>query len=83
MGRYREIVHHLQDQQLSSWSLNKLWQLLKYWGQYHGLLIIADGQTMPFFRTPHKPVILALARIDPEKDLTTFIKAFEECRSFK
>ncbi|GJT15974.1 hypothetical protein Tco_0874680 [Tanacetum coccineum] len=41
------------------------------------------NQTMPFFKNPHKPVILALARTDPKKNLTTFVKAFKECRSFK
>lgn len=32
-----------------------------------------------FFTNPHKPMILALARPDPEKNLATLVKAFGEC----
>lgn len=31
-----------------------------------------------FFSNPHKPMILALARADPKKNLTTLVEAFGE-----
>jgi hypothetical protein len=34
---------------------------------------------MRFFSNPHKPMILALARPDPKKNITTLLKAFGEC----
>jgi sucrose-phosphate synthase len=34
---------------------------------------------MRFFTNPHKPMILALARPDPKKNITTLLKAFGEC----
>ncbi|KAH7365758.1 hypothetical protein KP509_18G044300 [Ceratopteris richardii] len=36
-----------------------------------------------FFSNPHKPMILALARPDPKKNLTTLVKAFGESRSLR
>nr|GEV55390.1 probable sucrose-phosphate synthase 1 [Tanacetum cinerariifolium] len=52
-----------------------------------------DGLTTPnppvwseitrFFTNPHKPIILALARPDPKKNLTTLVKAFGECRPLR
>ncbi|KVH90259.1 hypothetical protein Ccrd_007729, partial [Cynara cardunculus var. scolymus] len=48
-----------------------------------------DGSTTPdppimrFFTNPHKPIILALARPDPKKNLTTLVKAFGECRPLR
>ncbi|KAD4384543.1 hypothetical protein E3N88_24711 [Mikania micrantha] len=52
-----------------------------------------DGPTTPnppvwsevtrFFTNPHKPIILALARPDPKKNLTTLVKAFGECRPLR
>ncbi|XP_076913697.1 putative sucrose-phosphate synthase 1 [Bidens hawaiensis] len=36
-----------------------------------------------FFTNPHKPIILALARPDPKKNLTTLVKAFGECRALR
>ncbi|XP_071698695.1 probable sucrose-phosphate synthase 1 [Rutidosis leptorrhynchoides] len=36
-----------------------------------------------FFTNPHKPIILALARPDPKKNLTTLVKAFGECRPLR
>ncbi|XP_027174848.1 probable sucrose-phosphate synthase [Coffea eugenioides] len=38
------------------------------------------GEIMHFFTNPRKPMILALARPDPKKNLTTLVKAFGECR---
>lgn len=38
------------------------------------------GEIMRFFTNPRKPMILALARPDPKKNLTTLVKAFGECR---
>ena len=38
---------------------------------------------MRFFSNPHKPMILALARPDPKKNLTTLVKAFGECRPLR
>ncbi|XP_022731594.1 probable sucrose-phosphate synthase 1 isoform X2 [Durio zibethinus] len=35
---------------------------------------------MRFFSNPRKPMILALARPDPKKNITTLVKAFGECR---
>ncbi|XP_059431398.1 probable sucrose-phosphate synthase 1 [Corylus avellana] len=36
-----------------------------------------------FFTNPRKPMILALARPDPKKNITTLVKAFGECRSLR
>ncbi|KAK4729785.1 hypothetical protein R3W88_022773 [Solanum pinnatisectum] len=38
---------------------------------------------MRFFTNPHKPMILALARPDPKKNLITLVKAFGECRQLR
>ncbi|KAI7754553.1 hypothetical protein M8C21_013447, partial [Ambrosia artemisiifolia] len=38
---------------------------------------------MRFFTNPRKPMILALARPDPKKNLTTLVKAFGECRPLR
>lgn len=40
-------------------------------------------QIMRFFTNPRKPMILALARPDPKKNLTTLVKAFGECRPLR
>lgn len=40
-------------------------------------------QIMRFFSNPRKPMILALARPDPKKNLTTLVKAFGECRPLR
>ncbi|KAE9601782.1 hypothetical protein Lal_00040873 [Lupinus albus] len=37
-------------------------------------------EIMRFFTNPRKPMILALARPDPKKNITTLVKAFGECR---
>ncbi|KAK2992465.1 hypothetical protein RJ640_011604 [Escallonia rubra] len=39
------------------------------------------SEIMHFFTNPCKPMILALARADPKKNITTLVKAFGECRS--
>lgn len=41
------------------------------------------GEIKRFFSNPHKPIILALARPDPKKNLTTLVKAFGECRPLR
>ncbi|CAI9100887.1 OLC1v1038075C1 [Oldenlandia corymbosa var. corymbosa] len=41
------------------------------------------GEIMRFFSNPRKPMILALARPDPKKNLTTLVKAFGECRPLR
>ena len=41
------------------------------------------GQVMKFLTNPHKPMILALSRPDPKKNITTLLKAFGECRPLK
>ncbi|KAL2322526.1 hypothetical protein Fmac_026905 [Flemingia macrophylla] len=41
------------------------------------------SDVMRFFRNPHKPVILALSRPDPKKNLTTLLKAFGESRPLR
>eukprot|EP00253_Pinus_taeda_P019443 PITA_19443 len=41
------------------------------------------SEVMRFFTNPHKPMILALSRPDPKKNLTTLVKAFGECRQLK
>lgn len=41
------------------------------------------GQIMRFFSNPRKPMILALARPDPKKNLVTLVKAFGECRPLR
>lgn len=38
---------------------------------------------MRFFSNGRKPMILALARPDPKKNLTTLVKAFGECRPLR
>ncbi|RXH74377.1 hypothetical protein DVH24_029098 [Malus domestica] len=38
---------------------------------------------MRFFTNPRKPMILALARPDPKKNITTLLKAFGECRPLR
>ncbi|KAI8570676.1 hypothetical protein RHMOL_Rhmol01G0054500 [Rhododendron molle] len=40
-------------------------------------------EIMRFFTNPRKPMILALARPDPKKNLTTLVKAFGECRPLR
>ncbi|XP_027342593.1 probable sucrose-phosphate synthase 2 [Abrus precatorius] len=41
------------------------------------------SEVMRFFENPHKPVILALSRPDPKKNLTTLLKAFGESRPLR
>lgn len=38
---------------------------------------------MRFFTNPHKPMILAISRPDPKKNVTTLLKAFGECRALR
>ncbi|XP_050234674.1 probable sucrose-phosphate synthase 1 [Mercurialis annua] len=40
-------------------------------------------EIMRFFTNPRKPLILALARPDPKKNITTLVKAFGECRPLR
>lgn len=40
-------------------------------------------QVMRFFTNPHKPMILALSRPDPKKNVTTLLKAFGECKPLR
>lgn len=41
------------------------------------------SEVMRFLTNPHKPMILALSRPDPKKNITTLLKAFGECRPMK
>nr|QPB75011.1 sucrose-phosphate synthase 3 [Rubus x loganobaccus] len=41
------------------------------------------AEIMRFFTNPRKPMILALARADPKKNITTLVKAFGECRPLR
>nr|AAC60545.2 sucrose-phosphate synthase [Spinacia oleracea] len=41
------------------------------------------SEIMRFFSNGRKPMILALARPDPKKNLTTLVKAFGECRPLR
>ncbi|KAH9623832.1 hypothetical protein KSS87_004144 [Heliosperma pusillum] len=41
------------------------------------------SEIMRFFSNRRKPMILALARPDPKKNLTTLVKAFGECRPLR
>ncbi|CAA7054082.1 unnamed protein product [Microthlaspi erraticum] len=41
------------------------------------------SEIMRFFTNPHKPMILALSRPDPKKNITTLLKAFGECRHLR
>lgn len=41
------------------------------------------SDVMRFFVNPHKPMILALSRPDPKKNLTVLVKAFGECRPLR
>ncbi|PIN05928.1 Glycosyltransferase [Handroanthus impetiginosus] len=41
------------------------------------------AEVMRFFSNPRKPMILALARPDPKKNLMTLVKAFGECRPLR
>ncbi|CAI5501725.1 unnamed protein product, partial [Closterium sp. Naga37s-1] len=40
-------------------------------------------QVRKFWSNPHKPIILALARPDPKKNLTTLVRAFGECQALR
>ncbi|RDX78638.1 putative sucrose-phosphate synthase 3, partial [Mucuna pruriens] len=40
-------------------------------------------EVMRFFTNPHKPMILALSRPDPKKNITTLLKAFGKCRPLR
>ncbi|KAL5987628.1 putative protein serine/threonine kinase [Asimina triloba] len=41
------------------------------------------AEIMRFFTNARKPMILAIARPDPKKNLTTLVKAFGECRPLR
>ncbi|CAI9762800.1 unnamed protein product [Fraxinus pennsylvanica] len=41
------------------------------------------SEVMRFLTNPHKPMILALSRPDPKKNITTLVKAFGESRSLQ
>lgn len=41
------------------------------------------AEVMRFLTNPHKPMILALSRADPKKNITTLVKAFGECRPLR
>ncbi|WOH08252.1 hypothetical protein DCAR_0727690 [Daucus carota subsp. sativus] len=41
------------------------------------------AEVVRFLTNPHKPMILALSRPDPKKNLTTLLKAFGECRPLR
>lgn len=41
------------------------------------------AEVMHFLTNPHKPMILALSRPDPKKNITTLVKAFGECRPLR
>ncbi|KAF2927778.1 probable sucrose-phosphate synthase 3 isoform X2 [Oryza sativa Japonica Group] len=41
------------------------------------------SEIMRFFTNPRKPMILAVARPYPEKNITTLVKAFGECRPLR
>ncbi|CAM0909260.1 unnamed protein product [Alopecurus aequalis] len=41
------------------------------------------SEIMRFFTNPRKPLILAVARPYPEKNITTLVKAFGECRPLR
>ncbi|CAN6475434.1 unnamed protein product [Victoria cruziana] len=41
------------------------------------------SEIMRFFTNRHKPMILALSRPDPKKNVTTLLKAFGECRPLR
>ncbi|KAI0530736.1 hypothetical protein KFK09_000284 [Dendrobium nobile] len=41
------------------------------------------SEIMRFFTNPHKPMILALSRPDPKKNITTLLKAFGESRPLR
>ncbi|XP_024031594.1 probable sucrose-phosphate synthase 4 isoform X1 [Morus notabilis] len=41
------------------------------------------SEIMRFFTNPHKPIILALSRPDPKKNVTTLLKAYGECQALR
>ncbi|ONK77376.1 uncharacterized protein A4U43_C02F5880 [Asparagus officinalis] len=41
------------------------------------------SEILRFFTNPHKPMILALSRPDPKKNVTTLLKAFGGCRGLR
>ncbi|XP_057510937.1 probable sucrose-phosphate synthase 1 isoform X1 [Actinidia eriantha] len=41
------------------------------------------SEIMRFFTNPRKPMILALARPDPKKNITNLVKAFGECKPLR
>ncbi|KAK6156510.1 hypothetical protein DH2020_010758 [Rehmannia glutinosa] len=50
------------------------------WAEVVTMLCILNNA---FFSNPRKPMILALARPDPKKNLMTLVKAFGECRPLR
>ncbi|CAH9115959.1 unnamed protein product [Cuscuta epithymum] len=45
--------------------------------------VVQSVQILKFFTNPHKPMILALSRPDPKKNVMTLLKAFGECRALQ
>ncbi|CAK9137947.1 unnamed protein product [Ilex paraguariensis] len=41
------------------------------------------AEIMRFLANPHKPMVLALSRPDPKKNVTTLLKAYAECRPLR
>lgn len=41
------------------------------------------NEIMRFLTNPHKPMILAISRPDPKKNVTTLLKAFGECQALR
>ncbi|CAA7404720.1 unnamed protein product [Spirodela intermedia] len=41
------------------------------------------SEVIRFLSNPHKPMILALSRPDPKKNITTLLKAYGECRPLR
>uniref|UniRef100_A0A0E0I1W1 Uncharacterized protein n=1 Tax=Oryza nivara TaxID=4536 RepID=A0A0E0I1W1_ORYNI len=41
------------------------------------------SKVLSFFTNPHKPMILALSRQDPKKNITTLLKAYGENRHLR
>lgn len=52
-------------------------------GIQRDLLCLFCLQVLRFFVNPHKPMILALSRPDPKKNVTTLLKAYGESRHLR
>lgn len=69
--------------EVSGWFVSFFCYNLSIFCYFYCLTSKIFWQVMKFLTNPHKPMILALSRPDPKKNITTLLKAFGECRPLK